>query len=152
MIIIIEFLKKLFYKDKHVIYLAGSMSGMPDHNYPVFMKYAKKLRQAGYTVWNPAEENPVNDSPQKCMKNDINIIVNKCFAIALLPGSQWRSSVGANAEINIAHVCGKKVFKIIEDKDGSICLKRFKTRDVRPYCCTKDRYKNDSRYSAFLNK
>lgn len=127
------------------------MSGMPERNYPTFMFYAKKLRDAGYTVWNPAEENPINDSPQRCMKNDINIIVNKCFVIALLPGNQWRSSIGANTEINIAHVCGKKVFKIIEDKDGSICLKRFKTRDVRPYCYTKDRYRNDSIYSTFLN-
>jgi len=146
-----NYIKKLFHKDEYLVYLAGPMSGMPEHNYPIFMAYAKKLKDAGYVVWNPAEQNSIDDSPQKCMINDINAIVNKCFIIALLPGNKWRSSIGVNTEINIAHVCGKKVFQIVDDEYGGIYLKRFKTRDVRTYCYTKERYSNDSRYSNFLN-
>jgi len=139
-----------FLERKYDIYLAGSMSGMPEHNYPAFMHYAKKLRELGYSVWNPAEFNNVEKSPQKCMKDDINAIINKCDMIAILPGNKWRSSIGVNVEVNVAHVCGKKVFQVI-DADGVIGLKRFYTRDTRPYCYTKDRYRNDSRYRSFLN-
>jgi hypothetical protein len=139
-----------FLERNYDLYLAGAMSGVILHNYPTFIHYANELRKLGYSVWNPAEFNNVEKSPQKCMKDDINAIINKCDNIAILPGNRWRSSIGVNTEINIAHVCGKKVFQII-DRDGVISLKRFYTRDIRSYCYTKDRYRNDSIYSSFLN-
>ena len=148
---IINYIKRFLNIDKYDIYLAGSMSGMPNHNYPSFMHYAQKLRRAGYTVWNPAEHNNIGVPPCVCMRNDIDAIINKCNHIVILPGRKWKSSVGVSTELCVAHVCGKRVFQIIENKKDYIYLKRIKTRDIRPYCQTKDKYRNDSIYSIFLN-
>ncbi|MBR2504796.1 MAG: DUF4406 domain-containing protein [Elusimicrobiaceae bacterium] len=38
-----------------VIYLSGPMTGLPDYNRPAFDLRAKLIREAGYTVNNPAE-------------------------------------------------------------------------------------------------
>jgi len=36
-------------------YLAGPMTGLPDHNFPAFHDKAKELRASGLTIINPAE-------------------------------------------------------------------------------------------------
>ena len=38
-----------------VIYISGPMRGMPDYNRPAFDKRAALMREAGYTVYNPAD-------------------------------------------------------------------------------------------------
>lgn len=110
------------------------MTGYKDHNYPAFHKYAKLLRDLGYTVFSPAECDDVSNSFESCMTKDLDMVINKCRAIAILPGSGWRKSVGANAEVNTAHVCGKPVYHIVNTRgDYSIRLDRFKTKDKTPY-------------------
>ena len=37
------------------IYCSGAMTGVPDHNRPAFDKAAKRLREQGHFVINPAE-------------------------------------------------------------------------------------------------
>ena len=37
------------------IYLAGPMTGLPDHNFPAFRAAAEGLQQAGWEVVNPAD-------------------------------------------------------------------------------------------------
>jgi len=82
------------------VYLAGPMTGLPDYNYPAFRAAAKRLRAAGYTVANPADNpKPVCDTWLGYMRMGIKQLV-QCDAIVLLPG--WRNSRGASIEFELA--------------------------------------------------
>lgn len=94
------------------LYIGGPMRHYPDLNRPMFMKVAELLRDQGHSVWNPAEHGSyLESSYADCMIMDLNAVINKCGAIALLPG--WRSSLGANAEALVAFVCGKSRFEVV---------------------------------------
>ena len=85
------------------IYVAGPMTGMPKKNFPAFMKAAKKLRKAGYRVVNPAElesVKPICKTWEECLRRDLKHILDKCYAIATLPG--WKNSRGALLETSVA--------------------------------------------------
>lgn len=102
-------------------YLAGGMTGYPEFNHPAFHLATKLLRNRGYSVWSPAEENDTHLSFNICMKKDLNAVVNLCNGIVLLKG--WRMSLGANMETFVAFGCGKPVRELIisksnETKDG----------------------------------
>lgn len=92
--------------DVNVLYLAGPMSGIPDCNYPEFNAQAERLRQAGYTVHNPAEIGDKGSQYADLLKADIAIIL-ECEGIALLEG--WWASKGAMLEVHIAGVLGYPV-------------------------------------------
>lgn len=82
------------------IYLAGPMTGLPEHNHPLFHAEAARLRALGHEVVNPAEEAPDQLMAWiDCMLIDIPVLM-KCDAIALLPG--WDGSPGARIEHCIA--------------------------------------------------
>lgn len=89
------------------LYLAGPMTGLPDHNVPVFHAATAELRAAGYEVTSPAELNvsePIADPDKpgawgRYMRRDIPHLL-KCDAVALLPG--WLMSEGANLEVIVA--------------------------------------------------
>ena len=86
------------------LYVAGPMSGLPDHNYPAFHEAARKLRAAGYTVLNPAENGrPPGDPWQAFMRDAIALLI-QCDAVALLDG--WQNSRGAVIEQNLAKNLG----------------------------------------------
>lgn len=71
-------------------YLAGPMTGHPELNFPLFHAEAKRLRDSGHEVVNPAEINPdITSGWADCMRADIAALVT-CEAIALLPG--WQQS------------------------------------------------------------
>jgi hypothetical protein len=102
-------------------YLAGPMSGLPEFNYPAFRLAAKLLRNRGYKIWSPAEENDTHLTFNTCMKKDLNSVVNLCKGILLLNG--WKKSLGANIETFAAYGCGKTIrelmiFKNKNMKDG----------------------------------
>ena len=81
-------------------YIAGPMSGLPDLNFPAFHAEAKKWRDLGHEVINPAEINPDHTMPWvECMRRDIAALVT-CDTIVLLPG--WQQSRGATLEQHIA--------------------------------------------------
>lgn len=42
------------------IYLAGPMTGLPEHNFPAFHAEAARLRGLGYHVENPAEHGVID--------------------------------------------------------------------------------------------
>ncbi|MEN5162618.1 DUF4406 domain-containing protein [Achromobacter kerstersii] len=92
------------------IYLAGPMTGHPELNFPLFHAEAKRLRDSGHEVINPAE---INVDPTKgwqdCMRADIAELV-KCEAIAMLPG--WQQSRGATLEHHIAMQLGLRVIQL----------------------------------------
>jgi hypothetical protein len=115
-------IQKLFKKQpRYDWYLAGPMTGYPEHNHPAFKLAAKLLRNRGYTVWSPAEENDTHLTFNVCMKKDLNAVVNLCRGIVLLNG--WKRSLGANTETLSAYVCGKSIRELVifenkETKDG----------------------------------
>lgn len=78
------------------IYIAGPMTGLPDFNYPAFNAAAKRLREMGHEVLNPAE-NPVPacGTWQGYMRMALAQLV-QCECIVLLPG--WSESKGALIE------------------------------------------------------
>lgn len=83
-----------------MIYIAGPMNGYPEMNFPSFHKAAKRLRDEGLKVINPAELNPdVNADWSDCMDVDIDAVF-ECDTIYMLKG--WEKSKGARIEYRIA--------------------------------------------------
>lgn len=88
------------------LYLAGPMSGYPEHNIPAFREAATRLRCLGFEVVSPAEgEGAEQDgrSWEDWMRRDIKLLAD-CEAVACLPG--WEQSRGATLETNIARDLG----------------------------------------------
>lgn len=112
---------------KYDVYLSGPMSitGRKDLNYPIFNEIAKKLRENGLTVFNPAEVTKAGTPHWKCMITDINAVVNRCKEVYCIEG--WRKSPGANAEVFSAFMCGKLVYEI-----NPYSWKNCKTIDLIP--------------------
>ena len=112
------------------VYLAGPMSYLPQYNYPAFDKAAAKLRQAGHTVYNPAdndrekgyakeiEANGGKVSPalkRRIIQDDLLWIINEADAIAYLPG--WDgSSIPPAAELNPEMLPGLKCQWDLKDR------------------------------------
>jgi hypothetical protein len=92
------------------VYLSGPMSGLPDHNFPAFRRFAAELRATGYDVVNPVELNPDTSLTwHERLRIDVKALCD-CDAIALMPG--WENSKGANLELHIAHRLGMKVLHL----------------------------------------
>lgn len=83
------------------VYVAGAMSGVPEHNYPEFHKAAKELREMGYEVLNPAETDDGDTSkPRPYYITKDLILLSQVDAIYFLRG--WIRSEGAKLELAIA--------------------------------------------------
>jgi len=99
------------------LYLAGPMTGYDSFNFPAFMSAARKLRDKGYTVINPAERdmiedgfNPDTDTPKDIahyMAHDLPCVC-MCDGVAVLPG--WKQSKGACIEVSVARAVGKPIY------------------------------------------
>ena len=107
-------------------YLAGPMRSKPNYNYPAFTEGARKLRDAGWEVFNPAEMDIEEDkvdysalnmsteeqidaataaSCRKFARRDLICIIDNLKAengdaIVLLP--DWDESEGAIAELGVS--------------------------------------------------
>lgn len=93
------------------IYLSGPMSGIEDYNFPLFISETKRLRDLGYIIENPVENEVNGEDWQACMRADICQLM-RCDAIAMLPG--WFTSKGVNVEYALAVTLGFKVFNAHE--------------------------------------
>lgn len=108
-----------------ILYLAGPMSGIPQFNFPFFMKVALELRSMGYCITSPAELDDGTDyeaamnspdgapgSTEKTwgdyLARDVKLLSDECSGIILLPG--WQDSRGARLECFVAITCGKKLY------------------------------------------
>jgi len=93
------------------LYIAGPMTGLPEHNFPAFHAAAERLRKAGWKVINPAENfGGRTDLPrERYLREDVAQLV-RCDAIALLPG--WEESRGAKLEYLLARELGLKVIDV----------------------------------------
>jgi nucleoside 2-deoxyribosyltransferase len=91
------------------IYLAGPMRGHPGQNHAAFHEWTAKLRDAGHTVFNPAEHSPTSPSEadsriRSLIGADLAWITSTADAVALLPG--WKTSLGVAAERATAQAIG----------------------------------------------
>lgn len=106
------------------IYVAGPMRGYAQFNFPAFNAAAKRLRDLGHEVFNPAERDAtvgfdptemdgdenladLGFSLREALAADTEYIATHADAIAVLDG--WESSSGARAEVALAHALGLQV-------------------------------------------
>ena len=94
--------------DPKRIYIAGPMTGLPEHNFPAFHAAADGLREAGWDVVNPAEnfDGRTNLPRESYLRADMALLVD-CEAVAMLPG--WEDSRGAKLEYMLACELGMKI-------------------------------------------
>jgi hypothetical protein len=89
------------------IYIAGPMSGHYGFNFRAFDDAERELKTQGWSVINPAQmDRDLGFDPFKhkadaafladAMRRDVDAIIDRADAIALLPG--WEKSTGATAE------------------------------------------------------
>lgn len=93
------------------LYLAGPMTGIPEHNYPAFDAAETALRALGAAVLNPTHNEQQNRSGTHqtwdwYMRLSIHQVVLST-GVALLPG--WEDSRGARLEHHIATELGLDV-------------------------------------------
>lgn len=108
-------------------YLAGPMRSKPEFNYPAFMDGARRLREAGWEVFNPAEMDTAEDdqdpeflemsieeqeahagapsNARRYARRDCRVLIDilraeKGDAIVVLP--DWEESAGAIAETAVS--------------------------------------------------
>jgi Domain of unknown function (DUF4406) len=82
------------------LYLAGPMTGYPEHNFPAFRAAAKQLTEAGYEVTDPSTLGEHDDwAWADYLRRDLPELL-KCDGVALLPG--WARSKGASLEQFVA--------------------------------------------------
>lgn len=122
------------------IYVSGKMTGCPDHNRPAFDATAKRLREQGHFVINPAELSALFGSEEELAESfaaaytineympeariaravmDADLAaVRSCDAIYLLRG--WETSRGAKRELAEAIAHGLTIMQedITEPKNG----------------------------------
>lgn len=94
------------------IYIAGPMTGYEGLNFPAFHDAARRMRECGHYVINPAEINPNLDADwTECMLEDIKQL-STCDGIYLLEG--WDGSYGAQIECLVAQKLKLQIIKETE--------------------------------------
>lgn len=91
-----------------IIYLSGKMSGLDNFGYETFNEQAKRLRDMGFVVINPAENMGGEQSlPRPIYMQMDSYHVLSCDAVAVL--SNWLESDGAKMEVIVALNLGKPI-------------------------------------------
>ena len=119
-------------------YIAGPMRARPQFNFPAFMDAATRLRAAGWTVFNPAEMDKLDEASdpvpldltleqqatwtnavrqRRYAARDMEVIIGRLRgedgdAIVLLDG--WWESTGAFAERAVAKWVGLRILTLGE--------------------------------------
>lgn len=111
-----------FYPQQSKVYLSGPMSGRPGFNYAQFNEAARRLRDAGLAVFNPAEHEIVEIKPMEwentrvseATRNAFMVVdfqaVIECDWVVALP--DWDTSRGALAELFVGFETGKRLLEI----------------------------------------
>lgn len=119
------------------LYVAGPMRGYEQFNFPAFHEATKELREAGYVVFSPAEEDLRNGfvpdstvdfsetSYQEAMRRDIRLVL-EVAGIATLEG--WENSTGANVEVTVARAIGIPVHSVEQWLATKALMDSFKVR------------------------
>lgn len=122
-------------------YIVGPMRGYPLFNFPAFIKMAKSLRDAGYTVCSPAEMdiergfNPITNPDQQpfetlaqCMERDLAAVA-RAKNICVLNG--WEKSEGSLIELRVALSLNKPIFDEIGLPMNCAVNEHFRSRAER---------------------
>lgn len=91
------------------VFISGPMTGLPDYNYQEFFRVEKLLRDAGYSVINPAS-NGVRDGWEwrDYMTQSLMMLLTRDVdAVVTLDG--WKRSKGASLEVYVARALGMDV-------------------------------------------
>jgi hypothetical protein len=121
------------------VYVAGPMTGIPQFNYPAFIKAAEYLRSLGLDVVSPAELDDPEDKAAALASSDGNMLqysdgTGKTWgdflardvklladdgieAVVVLPG--WDRSRGARLETFVAALCGLPIIALYTRRSGS---------------------------------
>lgn len=92
------------------VYVSGPMSGLPNLNYPAFNAEARRLRDLGLRVINPAESPLPEESEWTAfLRADLIEMLAHCDTVVTLPG--WEKSKGARLEISVARALGMRIVK-----------------------------------------
>lgn len=94
-------------------YLAGPMTGYPEHNIPAFRAAHQNLSRAGYDIVLPVDLGdsrvwPPNTPWIEYLAADIKVVANIVDGIVFLP--DWHRSNGARLEAYVALLTHKKHF------------------------------------------
>lgn len=93
-----------------IVYIAGPMTGLPDHGRVAFDRAESKLTGLGYTVISPAW---LSDGlPRRCYLPICMSMIDQSEGLVLLPG--WEQSGGARIERAYAEYNGKPVWMLEE--------------------------------------
>lgn len=101
------------------VYLAGPMTGYPEHNYPQFKMAAARLREAGIAVVSPAElhDGDTTRPREYYIRRDLLALLESDIeAVVVLPG--WQESSGAQLELEVAFEVGIPRYSIAKIFDG----------------------------------
>lgn len=105
-------------------YLAGAMSGLPEHGFPLFRDAAVDLRARGLNIVSPVEldesegfdaltepdVSPGSEKWAEFLARDVRVVADPSIeAVIVLPG--WERSRGANLEVRVARSLGKKILR-----------------------------------------
>ena len=97
-------------------YISGPMTGIDGHNYGAFAALCRKLREAGYEVFDPTElfggrtDLPWEHYMKSCLTG-----VFSCQRVFVLDG--WRQSVGARVEVAAAMSSAIPVYEYNHELD-----------------------------------
>ncbi|MBI1373332.1 MAG: DUF4406 domain-containing protein [Phycisphaera sp.] len=91
------------------IYIAGPMTGLPEHNFPAFDAAARRLEKNGWEVVNPADNfGGLTSLPRASYLRIDMALLLQCDALALLPC--WEDSIGARLEYLLARELDLPIF------------------------------------------
>lgn len=101
------------------LYLAGPMTGHPNYNYPAFHQAARDLRELGYFIVSPAENDhdqpipppePEHAAPHgHYVRAGLRKLLH-ADAVALLP--EWETSKGTSVELTVARAIGMDIHTV----------------------------------------
>lgn len=106
---------------KKKVFISGPMSGYDNFNREAFMEAEKKLKEAGYSVFNPAWLLGLDSEWDTASIMAIDMAaLSRCDAIYQLDG--WRESKGAKAEYRTAEWLGLDILskKDLEDNPKAV--------------------------------
>jgi hypothetical protein len=85
---------------EEILYVAGRMSGVPEHNIPLFNATAADLKAVGYGVENPADNEGTETTTYADYIRMGLVQLMRSTGVALL--DEWWKSPGARLEVAVA--------------------------------------------------
>jgi hypothetical protein len=91
-----------------IVYLSGPITGITEHNEPLFTQAASVLMSRGYSVLNPLDNfsGRLDLSRVEYMRVDVGLLL-AAKTVVVLPG--WQGSKGCRTEVQVAFEIGTPV-------------------------------------------